>query len=339
MTNIFLSYCRKDAAYAEAIEQHYGNTDVKIYRDIRDIAPWDSIRKFMDTIRDTDFAVLIITDNYLKSPNCMYEVLQVMKKKDYNNKIFPVVVEPKIYETNAKIDYIKYWEAQYRKLSQELSEVAIVNTGSLIDDLRRTQEIALSIGDFLKTVSDMNNPAAQDVTTAIDAILCRNSKMTDHKSAENYFKNLNITMPQMAKHFTDHEKNVFVKTSYATVIKNIKGLSEQLHSQNDSYTIDVDDTDLNETLIQAFKDGYTIFGLRIFLTHPYGGSSFNIGISQDMNIGDKNSYNEIYIPEIVDGNLLFKGQMTHIIGNGNKNPMTSQELTKEIWEYFIQPHL
>ena len=146
-------------------------------------------------------------------------------------------------------------------------------------------------------------------------------------------------MPKVAKHFTDQEKNAFVKESYATVIQNLKGLSEQFYAHNSNYAIDVDENNGNETIIQVFKDGKTILGLRIFINRLYGGPTFNIGISQDMNIGNKNSYNEIYIPEIVNGNLLFKGEMTHIIGNGNKNPMTPQELTKEIWEYFIQPHL
>ena len=47
----------------------------------------------MQTIRDMNYAIVIVTDNYLKSFNCMFEVLEVMKEKDYEHKIFPVVVE------------------------------------------------------------------------------------------------------------------------------------------------------------------------------------------------------------------------------------------------------
>ena len=339
MINIFLSYCQKDSSYADIIEQHYLNSDVKIHRDIRDISAWQSIRKFMDTIRDNDFAVLIITDNYLKSYNCMYEVLQVMKEKDYEDRIFPIVINHNIYSEDEKIKYIKYWEEKCNDLEYKLSEIKYSNSKSLIDKLCTAQDIAASIGDFLDIVSIMNNPAFQDAITAIDTILEQKSVTSIAQSNDNYFEKLNIDKPIISKQITDLDKNNFVKKSYETVIKNLNGLSEQFNSQNNCYYIAVEEVSKNEAVIQIFNEGNFISGLRIFINYIYGGAVLSILISQDINIGSKNSYNEMYMPEAEAGNLLFKGQITHILGNGNSNLMNSEELTKEIWEYFIHPCL
>lgn len=107
---MFVSYCQKDKIYADYIDLFFKDNDISILRDIRDIGNWKSIKSYMELIRDVDYAILIISDNYIKSFNCMYEVLEVMKDKNYQNKIFPVVVETGIYSAKERIPYVKYWE-------------------------------------------------------------------------------------------------------------------------------------------------------------------------------------------------------------------------------------
>lgn len=46
----------------------------------------------MKKIREHDFAILLISHEYLISPNCMYEFLQVLKEKDFEKKILPVIM-------------------------------------------------------------------------------------------------------------------------------------------------------------------------------------------------------------------------------------------------------
>ena len=50
------------------------------------IGAWESITTFMKSIRTQDFAILVISDNYLKSVACMYEVIQLMKEDDWLSK-------------------------------------------------------------------------------------------------------------------------------------------------------------------------------------------------------------------------------------------------------------
>ncbi len=89
-TTIFLSYSWKDAEIANQVDQQLSkNPKMIVKRDIRDIGVWNSIREFMQRIRQQEYAILLISDAYLKSPSCMFEVLEVMKEQEYQNRIFP----------------------------------------------------------------------------------------------------------------------------------------------------------------------------------------------------------------------------------------------------------
>lgn len=171
MVSIFLSYCQKDSCYANEIDLYFSNTNIKIKRDIREISSWKSIRGYMKTIRDMDYAILIITENYLKSFNCMYEVMELMKEKDYHNKVFPVLYATDIYEPAGRVVYIKYWDNEYDFLKYQIKQLKVENAVSLINNLKEIQSIRSSIDEFLTLVTDMNNPDVKDVNKEIEKSL------------------------------------------------------------------------------------------------------------------------------------------------------------------------
>lgn len=167
--DIFLSYCRKDSSIADDIYDYFvNNQNIKLHRDIFDIKKWDSIRMYMQSIANMDYMIIIISDAYLKSINCMYEVLEIMRDRKYRDKIFPAVVYSEIYSPFVRIKYIKYWQDAFVKLQKELKDVSIQNVGRLYNDLKRIQDISSNIAEFLDVVSDMNNPNIEDVCIRIE---------------------------------------------------------------------------------------------------------------------------------------------------------------------------
>lgn len=168
-TNIFLSYCRADSKIADKICNHFEDRkDIKIHRDKKDIHNWDSIKEYMRSIDETEYAILLISDVYLKSPNCMYEVLQVMRDGKYQEKIFPAVIEKSIYTSIGRARYVRYWKEEFNALRKELADIEPYELGRLGEDLKRMQEIKTNIAEFLDKVSDMNNPEADDICVAIE---------------------------------------------------------------------------------------------------------------------------------------------------------------------------
>lgn len=164
---VFLSYCWNDNAVADSIDAFLQSKGYEVKRDIRDIGRWHSIREFMNTIRTQDYAVLIISDRYLRSANCMYEVGQMLKEEDFRNRIIPVVVEISIYDPIKRIDYIRYWEDETNKLESAMKEISMTSRGEATETLKRYKNISMQMGEFLQTVSDMNNPKLTDINEAI----------------------------------------------------------------------------------------------------------------------------------------------------------------------------
>ena len=172
---IFLSYNWHDKEIADRIDNYLsGLPGITVKRDIRDIGPWKSIRKFMEGIRKQDYAVLVVSGLYLKSKNCMFEVMEIMKEQQYKDRVFPAVVEHGIYDPLVRAGYIKYWQQECDNLEASIRELEPEYINELAADLKQYKSIAFSIGEFLNIVADMNNPDIQEVEVQIEKAILKN---------------------------------------------------------------------------------------------------------------------------------------------------------------------
>ena len=172
---IFLSYNWHDGETADRIDRHLsGLPGVTIKRDVRDIGAWKSIRKFMEGIRQQDYAVLIVSDSYLKSKNCMFEATEMMKEREYADRIFPAVVEKGIYDPLVRAGYISYWQQKCDELEAAVRGLDPANAVELAADLKRYKNIASSVSEFLSIVADRNNPDIQEVEIQIEKAVLKN---------------------------------------------------------------------------------------------------------------------------------------------------------------------
>ncbi|MDE7204628.1 MAG: toll/interleukin-1 receptor domain-containing protein [Lachnospiraceae bacterium] len=171
---IFLSYNWHDGETADRIDKYLSRIPgITVKRDVRDIGAWKSIREFMKSIREQDYAVLVVSDSYLRSKNCMFEVTEIMKEREYADRIFPAVVETGIYDPLVRAEYIKYWQQECDKLEAAIKGLDPANAVELSADLKRYKSIASSIGEFLSMVADRNNPDIKDVEVQIEKAILR----------------------------------------------------------------------------------------------------------------------------------------------------------------------
>ncbi len=171
---IFLSYNWHDGEIADRIDKHLSSfSNITVKRDIRDIGTWKSIREFMKSIRNQSYAVLIVSDYYLKSKNCMFEVTEIMKEQEYKDRIFPAVVEHGVYDSLIRAKYIKYWQEECNKLEAAIKGLDLANVTELTTDLKYYKSIASSMGEFLSIVADKNNPDIQEVEIQIEKAILK----------------------------------------------------------------------------------------------------------------------------------------------------------------------
>ncbi|BCJ93602.1 hypothetical protein acsn021_11710 [Anaerocolumna cellulosilytica] len=171
---VFLSYCQKDSDIANLIETELGSriTDkARISRDIRDVEYHESFKKFMQSIEKHDFVITIISDRYIKSRNCMYEVLEVVRDRNFRNKLIyivlneedkkyykaecPDIVGADVYSTAGLTKYSLFWKQKLEELQEQIDSLGDPTYAiTQIKEKKIVQKILLDIPEFMEFVKD-----------------------------------------------------------------------------------------------------------------------------------------------------------------------------------------
>lgn len=171
---VFLSYCQKDKDIADCIDEKMGKLlegTATLSRDIRDVEYHESFKKFMQSIEKHDYVISIISDNYLKSRNCMYEMLEVVKDSKFSQRLLFIVLTNEdakyykiapvqnigadVYSVSGQARYLKYWSQMDKELDSEIEEIGnAIYAINQIKEKKIIQKILLDLPDFLEFVRD-----------------------------------------------------------------------------------------------------------------------------------------------------------------------------------------
>ncbi|WP_028972867.1 toll/interleukin-1 receptor domain-containing protein [Spirochaeta cellobiosiphila] len=153
---VFISYSWSNENYADELDILFNTKDIILQRDKRDIKYKDSIKEFMGKIRIADYCLILISDYYLKSKNCMYEILEFIKDEDYINKILPIITnDAKIFNAIDRAEYIRFWQDKYNELNTSKEKISALNQSDIIEEMKFVENIQRNISEFLKIISDL----------------------------------------------------------------------------------------------------------------------------------------------------------------------------------------
>jgi len=342
-TEVFLSYCWADEKIADEVYDNLiGCTQIRLHRDKLNIGQWESIKEYMQSITQMDYTILLISEAYLKSSNCMYEVLEVMRDRKYKDKIFLAVIYPGIYDPLIRANFVKHWQDELSKLKDVINGIDAQNLGPLTADLKRLQDIASNIAEFLGMVSDMNNPQINDISDAIEEKLLEKGIIDKKGSADglnvqdqDLFTRLGINNYQEKAVVTDLDINQFMVGSYRQIRQTFEELCKQFEVKNNGYKVTTEAVDTRNCIYQFYRNGNLVTGLKLSLDDSFG--SLNIGISNNSySFASGHSWNCLYSATILDGELKLKPLLS--IGRA-VNEMGINDVVKDIWEGYVKPYL
>ncbi|MEJ8846300.1 COR domain-containing protein [Variovorax rhizosphaerae] len=133
---IFISYAWGDKAEAgesrEAIVDRLYDRLVergqRVVRDRKDAGYRAVISEFMQRIGRGELVVAVISDKYLRSPYCMFELLEIKRHGDMRERLFPIVLpDAKIREMSDQLDYVLFWQQQKRKIEEKVRAIGFEN--------------------------------------------------------------------------------------------------------------------------------------------------------------------------------------------------------------------
>jgi internalin A len=88
----------------------------------------DSISRFMGRIGAGDRVFVILSDKYLRSPHCMFELSEIWRNSKQDRGVFLQKVrvyalpETKIWEARDRADWASYWKDKYKELDQRVRD-------------------------------------------------------------------------------------------------------------------------------------------------------------------------------------------------------------------------
>lgn len=155
---IFLSYSWVNQSWADIIEADLSQIGIRIIRDKNELGYKDSIEKFMAKIRDADFAILLLSDDYLRSKNCLHELFELLKEKEFDHRVLPILCDDcKFFTSLERLPLIRYWEQKRNELQEALQKVDTLSSPSLQEELRFITQVCLQLDLQLAKLADMNH--------------------------------------------------------------------------------------------------------------------------------------------------------------------------------------
>ncbi len=126
--------------------------------DKRDLAYRQSIHDFMVRLGKADMVIIILSNKYLKSEYCMFELIQIYHNESLTDRIFPIVLdEVKISSSVDRLDFVKFWENQLIELQNKVKELnSLSYIEGITDDLNLYAEIRNNIARLTGILRDIN---------------------------------------------------------------------------------------------------------------------------------------------------------------------------------------
>ena len=156
---VFISYAWNEESQrvAAELDRAFQDEGVLIVQDQRDLGFKGDIRGFMEGIGRGRCVVVILSDKYLQSENCLFELLEIAKHGDFADRVFPVVLDSaRIYKPLDRLRYVRYWEEQIAEFDSELKSVSAANLQGFRDEIDLYTQIRAELPRLADILKNMN---------------------------------------------------------------------------------------------------------------------------------------------------------------------------------------
>lgn len=177
---LFISYCWNDGGgYADELEKQLSEIfDVK--RDKTQIELRGDIQEFMRKIANCDCVILVLTEGYVKSENCMVEMAYLLAQVDWKEKAWFLVVHSSLYSIETKIKIIEYWN----KKQEMLLNYSDLKNETITDYQNKFKSINDILPRFFDGLSRINNPSQISIVNSIIKYSEQNKNQSQELIAE-----------------------------------------------------------------------------------------------------------------------------------------------------------
>lgn len=165
---IFFSYAwggDREKVVDELYESLAADKEFELVRDKVSLGYNSLISEFMKEIGRGSFVIVALSDKYLRSENCMFELYELyrnsnLEKEELLKKIFPIRVEPlNLSDPQVLKDYFSFWKAR-----EEEWKILVNEYDADQKKYRMIQAIRFSLTELLPFLNDINTMSGELIT-------------------------------------------------------------------------------------------------------------------------------------------------------------------------------
>ncbi len=186
---IFLSYAwgGESEQIVNDLDAAFQQKGILLIRDKRDLGFTGMISGFMQRIGVGKAVVTVISDKYLKSPYCMFELLEIYRNLNFQKRIFPIVLEDAdIFNYTKRLQYLEYWQDKKKELDQAIQKFGGDAITVIGEDYKIYRKIFDNYGEIVNILKYINSLTpemhrADNFSILIDAV----AKLIDEDKTTN----------------------------------------------------------------------------------------------------------------------------------------------------------
>jgi TIR domain len=172
LPEVFISYAWGDdtpegkirTQAVEELQSALKEDGFETIRDRNQILPGERISVFIDRLTRADLVVAVISDKYLCSAYCMYEIYKLWQKHQgdggrFVEHVVPIVLpEVRIGNFRERAPYLKYWAAEAKSLEALIRDPDLSPSRESWEEIRLVREFAHHVDGILVFIQDVLMP-------------------------------------------------------------------------------------------------------------------------------------------------------------------------------------
>ena len=162
--NVFVSYSwgvEKDTQIVDELGKLCQQRGIQLIRDNKALKHGDLIKKFMDELTKGDHVITVFSKPYFESKWCMYELLRIYQRGDFQQRTHPVIADDcNLQDRKYRLGLIKYWQAQHDNVKDDIQDL---DQALVVDEINDRKLFR----DFYQNINELLNFAAGRLTTPL----------------------------------------------------------------------------------------------------------------------------------------------------------------------------
>ncbi len=179
---VYISYARGSSEdivnrIAESLKSHdydvrRDTTNIRHYRKLDRmprhycILKWFPIKPISYTALNSTFmkeigrgrcVIVVISDKYLRSPYCMYELLEAYRNKGFHRRVCPIFIEDALVSSlPQQFTYLDYWSNQVQQMEELIRKINPANLATeILEEFHKFRDISQNAAKLLAFLADM----------------------------------------------------------------------------------------------------------------------------------------------------------------------------------------